>query len=34
MRYIEYFDLNTSKASYQLKVVLPQLWRVYVKTIP
>jgi hypothetical protein len=29
MRYIEYFDLNTSKASYQLKS-----WCVYVKTIP
>jgi hypothetical protein len=26
------FDLDTSKARYELKVVLLYLWRVYVKT--
>jgi hypothetical protein len=28
------FDLHTSKARYELKVVLLHLWRVNVKTIP
>jgi hypothetical protein len=27
------FDLHTSKARYELKVVILQLWRVNVKTI-